>query len=125
MVYWLPNANISEPYDEIASFIMNNVLNLKGELIMIHDFSIRIDKPEDLDTITFVDFLSGLGFQNYVGFATHQSQHIIDLVITKETLSCTAEVRKGFTILDHAFIKAVLKVERCNKTQKNQDQSIL
>ena len=87
-------------------------VNLKGELIMIGDFNIRMDKLEDLDTITFSYFLSRLGLLNPVGFATHQTQH---LVITKETLNCVAEVRKAFTLSDHAFINAVLMVEKCNK----------
>ena len=87
VVYRLPSASIIKLYDDIASFIENNVVNLKGELIMFGDFNIRMDKPEDLDTITFTDFLSGLGLQNHVGFTTHQSQHTTDLVITKETLS--------------------------------------
>ena len=52
-----------------------------------------------------------------MGFATHQSQHTIDLVITREILSCIAEVRKGFTLSNHAFISAVLIVEKCNKTK--------
>ena len=55
--------------------------------------------------------------QNHVGLATHQSQYTIDLVITRETLSCIAEIRKGFTLLDNAFITVVLMVEKCNKTK--------
>ena len=111
----LPSASAIKSCGEIASFIENNTLLLKGELIMIGDFIIRMDNPEDSDTITLADFLSGLGLWNHVGFATHQSQHTIDLAITRETLSCIAEVRKGFTLSDHAFISAVLKVESALK----------
>ena len=115
VVYRLPSSSIIKSCDEIASFIENNVVNLKGELITISDFNIRMDKPEDPDTIIFTDFLSGLGLQNHMGFATHQSQHTKDLVITKATLSCIADVRKGFTLSYHAFINAVLMMENCNK----------
>ena len=82
---------------------------------MTRYFNIRMDKLEDPDTITFANFLSGLGLQNHVGFATHQSHHSIDLVITRETWSCIAGVRKGFTLTDHTFINAVLTVEKSNK----------
>ena len=116
VVYRLPSASIIELCDKIASFIKNNVVNLKGELIMIGNFNIRIDKPGNPDTITFADFLK-LGLQNDLGFAIHQCQHTTDLVIIRETLSCIAEVRKGFTLLDHAFISAVLMVAKCNKTK--------
>ena len=84
---------------------------------MIGSFNIRMDKLEDLDTITFADFLSGLGLQHHVGFTTHWFQHTIDLVITRQTSSCIAEVRKGFTLFNHAFINAVLMVEKSNKTK--------
>ena len=117
VVYRLPSASIFKSCDEIASFIENNVVNLKDELIMIGDFNIRMDKLEDPDTITFTAFLSGLGLQNHVSFATLQSQHTIDLLIARETLSCIAEIRKGFTLSDHAFINAVLMVEKCNETK--------
>ena len=78
---------------------------------MIGHINIRMDKLEDLDAITFTHFLSELVLQDHVGFATYQSQHTIDLVITTET----TEVRSGFTLLDHASIIAVLMVEKCNK----------
>ena len=84
---------------------------------MIGNSNIRMDKLEDLDTITFADFLSRLGLQNHVGFTIHQFQHTIDLVITRETSSCIAEVRKGFISLDNAFINDVLMVEKCYKTK--------
>ena len=116
VLYRLPSASVIKSLDEIATFIKNNVVNLRGELIMIGNFNIRMDKLEDPDTITFVDFLSELGLQNYVGFANHQSQYTTDLLITRETSSCIADVRKGLTLLDHAFISAVLTVEKCNKT---------
>ena len=117
VVYRLPSASVIESCDEIASFIENNVVNLKGELIMIGDSNTRMDKLEDLDTITSTDFLSGLGLQNHMGFTTHQSQHTIDPVITRETLGHIAEVRKGFTVSDHAFINAALMVENSSKTK--------
>ena len=61
VVYRLPSASIIESCDEIPSFIKNNVVNLKGELITIGNFNIRMDKLDDLGTITFADCLSGLG----------------------------------------------------------------
>ena len=61
VVYRLPSAGVIKSCDEITSFIKNNVVTLNSELIMIGNFNIRIDKPEDPDTITFADFLSGLG----------------------------------------------------------------
>ena len=117
VVYRLPSASIIKSCDEIASFIENDVVNLKGELIMIGNFNIRMDKLEDPDTITYADFLSGLGLQNHVGFTTHQSQHAIDLVITRETSSCIAEVRKCFTFIGSCFHQCCADVEKCNKTK--------
>ena len=72
VVYRLPSASVIKLCDEITSFIVNNVV-VKGELIINGNFNIRKDKQEDMDTITFTDFLSGLGLQNHVGFTTHQS----------------------------------------------------
>ena len=61
VVHRLPSTSVIESCYENASFIKKNVVNLKDELSMIGDFNIRMDKPEGPDTITFTDFLSGLG----------------------------------------------------------------
>ena len=71
VVYRLPSASVIKSCDEIASFIKNTVVNLKGELIVIGNFNIRMDKLEDPDIFTFAHFLSGLGLQNHMAFTAH------------------------------------------------------
>ena len=53
VVFRVTSTSVIESCNDIASIIENNVVNLKGELIMIGNFNITMDKLEDPDTITF------------------------------------------------------------------------
>ena len=70
-VYRIPNTSVVTFCDEMANVLENNIVSDRGETILIGDFNIHMDDPEDLDTITFNDFLDSLDFINLVNFGTH------------------------------------------------------
>ena len=80
-VYRIPNTSVLTFYDEMANVLENNIVSDRGETILIGDFNIHMDNPEDLDTIIFNDFLDSLDLINLVNFGTHTSNHTLDLVI--------------------------------------------
>ena len=69
---------------------MENNITSKSKFLLLEDFNIHINELHDEEAVTFHNFLSSFGLQNYVMFPTHRSQYILDLVITHETtdISC-------------------------------------
>ena len=70
-----------------------------------------MDDPEDLDTITFNDFLDSLDLINLVHFGTYISNHTLDLVIQSNSFKVNSKSLKVHFLLDHAFIHHTLKAE--------------
>ena len=70
-----------------------------------------MDNPEDLDTITFNDFLDSLDLINLVNFGTHTSNHTLDLVTQSNSFKVNSKTPQGHFLLDHAFIYHTLNVE--------------
>ena len=110
-VYRIPNTNVLTFCDEMANVLENNIVSDRGETILIGDFNIHVDDPEDLDTITFNDFLDSLDLINLVNFGTHTCNHTLYLVIQSNSLKVNSNTLQGHFLSDHAFILHTLKVE--------------
>ena len=110
-VYRIPNTSVLIFCDEMANVLENNIVSDRGETILIGDFNIHMDDPEDLDTITFNDFLDSLDFINVVNFGTHTSNHTLDLVIQSNSFKVNSKTLQGHFLFDHAFIHHTLKVK--------------
>ena len=95
----------------MANVLENNIVSDRGKTILTGDFNIHMDDPEDLDTITFNDFLDSLDLINLVNFGTHTSNHTLDLVIQSNRFKVNLKTLQGYFLLDHAFIHHTLKVE--------------
>ena len=64
---------------------MEDTINLEqGRLLFVGDFNIHMDEPTQPDTITFLDWLESFNLTNHGTFGTHQSDHMLDLVITEQ-----------------------------------------
>ena len=93
-------------------FLENNIVSDRGETILIGDFNIHTDYPEDPNTITFNDFLDSLDFINLINFGAHTLNHTLDLVIQSDSFKVNSKTLQGHFRLDHAFIHHTLKVEQ-------------
>ena len=96
---------------EMANVLENNIVSDRGEAILIGDFNLHMDDPEDPDTITFNDFLDSLDLINLVNFGTHTSNHTLGLVIQSNSFKVNSKTLQGHFLSDHAFIHHTLKVE--------------
>ena len=110
-VYRIPNTSVLTFCDEMANDLENNILSDRDEAILIGDFNIHMDDPEDPDTITFNDFLDSLDSINLVNFRIHTSNHTLDLVIQSNSFKVNLKTLQSCFLLDHAFIHHTLKVE--------------
>ena len=102
-VYRISNTSVLTFCDEMANVLENNIVSDRGETILIGDFNIYMDDPEDSDTITFNDFLDSLDLINLVNFGTHTSNHTLDLVIQSNSFKVNSKTLQGHFLLDHAL----------------------
>ena len=84
VIYIPPNGSVIEFCDSLVMILERNINMDKGKLLMLGDFNIHLDQENNLDTITFNNFLESFGLINYKTFFTHTAKHILDLVISNE-----------------------------------------
>ena len=53
-------------------------------LIVVGDFNIHVDDPDDASAKAFINLLPSSGLQQHVTGATQKKGHTLDLVITRE-----------------------------------------
>ena len=110
-IYRIPNTSVLTFCNEMANVLENNIVSDRVETILIGDFNIHMDDSEDLDTITFNDFLDSLDLINLVNFGTHTSNHTLDLVIYSNSFKVNSKTLQGHFLSDHAFIPHTFKVD--------------
>ena len=52
-------------------------------MLVLGDFNIHVDVPNDIDAVKFLDLLESLGLKQHVTEATHIFGRTLDLVITR------------------------------------------
>ena len=101
VIYQLPTSSIINFGHELTTLIKTNILTKRGNSLLIGNFNIHTDIPEDSDTINFKDLLDGLNLKNYIDFPTHKSHHTLDLILTDADSNLIHSVEMGFMLLDH------------------------
>ena len=74
VVYCPPNTSVLQFCNELSD-VLEEMVNIRGEMIKIGDFNIHMDITDDPNTITFNDFLDSFNLHNHVNFPTHKSLH--------------------------------------------------
>ena len=82
VIYRLPTSSVINFGHELTTLIETNILTNRGDPLLIGNFNIHTDIPEDSDTINFNDLLDGLNLKNYIDFPTHRSHHTLNLILT-------------------------------------------
>ena len=116
-VYRIPNTSVIQFCSELSDLLEHNISQDCGNLLIISDFNIHMDDVNNTDTITFTDFLQSFGLVNTVGFQTHKSKHILDLLITDNPIIIKLTM-PGYFFSDHRFIEATLHLKRPNPPTK-------
>ena len=71
-------------------------------VIILGDFNIHINNPNDADANIIIDTLEVLGFQQHIDFSTHQQRNTLDPVFTK--ILNNIRVGKGEEGSDHVMV---------------------
>ena len=89
--------------------------------LYVGDFNIWMDDQENRETQRFTEILDNYSIRNYVDICTHNSGHILDLVLTDETLNFggPVKVEPVSTISDHRIIWFKIKLGSKRKATKN------
>ena len=109
VIYQLPTSSIINFGHELTTLIETNILTKRSDPLLIGDFNIHTDIPEDSDTINFKDLLDGLNLKNYINFPTHKSHHTLNLILTDADSNLIYSVERGFMLLDHYFTHCLLQ----------------
>ena len=94
------------------SDVLEEMVNIRAEMIMIGDFTIHMDITDDPNTITFSDFLDSFTLHNHINFPTHKSLHYLDHVITDTNWNIMHTLKQGHMLSDHNFIDCSLHIEK-------------
>ena len=81
-----------------------------GELLFVRDFNIHMDSPLHLDTSTFLEFTESFDLRNHTNFATHISNHYLDLALTEHGSTIISKIDRGDLFSDHHFVDLKLAV---------------
>ena len=91
---------------------------MTGKLVLLGDFNIHMDVVDDIDMITFNDFLDSFNLENLVHFSTHKCRHKLDLLITDKNWNHGIVPSQGHMIADHNAVHARVQIQ--NKIKKTE-----
>jgi len=87
-------------------------------VVVCGDFNMHVDQRDDVHAMRLADLLQSFGGVQHVAEPTHNTSHILDLVITTATTPIS-NVLVGVMVSDHALIRFTLHVNRpASHTQK-------
>ena len=98
--------------EEFTEYVSINLPEHQNN-ILIGDFNLHVSDALDTDSAIFNDTIGALGLYQHVGFSTHQSGNVLDLVlsdITSETKVLTTA--PGPFISNHRAIIGILSIKR-------------
>ena len=97
---------------EFSSFLERQII-LPGELLLLGDFNIHIDDPNDYYAKEFQSLLETFDLTQLVRQATHKDGHILDLVITKSTCILVKDIYVTPPwVSDHSIVHIKLSIDK-------------
>lgn len=97
-------------YDEFSAFL-DNLVMCPEVLIIAGDFNFQWGETDNDETKKFMDVLETFGLTQHVTVPTHQSGHILDLIITRSSNDIIInEIRPTLFLSDHCFIECNLAI---------------
>ena len=102
-------------FDEFLLYL-NGVIS--GNIILLGDFNVHVEKPQKYDVKHFLSSLDGAGlFQHVVG-PTHRSGGTLDVVIDRHDGNLVKRCTVGPRPSDHNIVPCILNVERTEVTKE-------
>ena len=82
-------------------------------MLVLGNFNIHVDVPNDIDAVKFLDLLESLGFEQHVTKPTHIFGRTLDLFITRRTetlLGSTPRSCRYFS--DHSAVCCSIRTKK-------------
>ena len=107
---------LSSFWPEWSDYLSALVLR-KADLVVVGDLNFHLDIPKNPNTTKFVSTLSEFGLEQHITVPTHQKNHTLDVLITREDSNSLADhtvtdlgfvTDLGKQIKDHLAIKCTL-----------------
>ena len=98
LVYRAPDPSVTSFVDLSDKFERDIIKS--GQIALLGDFNIKMNKLEDADTIIFSDFLESFGLENRVKCTTNCMDNTIDLIMTQENSSHVSNIVKNTLFSD-------------------------
>ena len=102
-IYRPPDPHVLEFCNELAKLLETNI-NLSGELILLGDFNIAVNKPLDAGPASFLDVLHSFNLINRVDKPTHRLCNTLDLIIHDSDSSIIPKIKVDRLFSDHNII---------------------
>ena len=102
-IYRPPDSNVLEFCNELTKLLETNI-NLSGELILLGDFNIAVNKPLDAVPASFLDVLHSFSLINRVDKPTHRLSNTLDLIIHDADSSLILKIKVDRFFSDHNII---------------------
>ena len=96
------------------SSLLEDSITSPGHLLVLGDFNIHWDLPNDAERIKFYDLLSTFELKQHVSGSsfTHLAGHTIDLVVTKRDDDILQSATVGGMITDHSVVSIHLNLSK-------------
>ena len=111
VIYRPPSTSISSFFDELESLLEQHIASAT-ELILTGDFNLHVDIADSIST-RFSQVLQTFDLKQLVSFPTHNSGHILDLLITRAASQLVSYVYpQDNCISDHVTLIAGLDIPK-------------
>ena len=102
-IYRPPDSNIMEFCNEFINLLENNI-NSSGELVLLEDFNIAINKPSDAGPATFLDILDSFNLVNKVDKSMHRLSNTPGLIIHDADSNVIPRIKADRLFSDHNIV---------------------
>ena len=114
VIYRPPDKSRAQFIEEFSS-LLESTVSVSSKLLITGDFNLHVDAPNtDAYANHFLTLIESFGFQQHVNQPTHNGDHILDLVLSRqlESLVKSTHVDEslGRNISDHSAIKCMLNI---------------
>ena len=111
IIYQFPNTSMIDFGNELADHFKSYASNPIDKMLLVGDFNVHVDNPDNPDTILLKDLLASYNLVNRINFPTHKLQHTLDLIIDNGDNSLIMSTSRGLLISDHSFVHCTLNVK--------------
>ena len=102
-IYRPPDSNVLEFSNELTNLLETNI-NSSGELILLGDFNIAVNKSFDAEPATFLDILDSFNLVNKVDQPTHRPSNTLDLIIHNDDSSIIPRIKVDRLFSDNNIV---------------------